>query len=421
MIIALAFAGLALVVGYFIYETGRPQNLHHDYSIFFSPRETVLETRLDVRSSPEAIWKELLALSNYHLWFPWIHRVKVRNDTPYFARRVSLDHFRPEVGNRFATSPFLGAPHGGGRFLSIDRHRRLELEMRFLPLTREIVSFEIEPNGQATTLTYRSRSRGPMGLLAASLFFTGGREILHRLAPRLPVMEFAAPAKAVPTPSSPKEEPIVLDEAFVNAIVSRALVEGIDLLNGIQDKPLRAQAKSLFTRMKRAGQSPQVTPAGVSAVSRFLSKGGVAPAAATQPVAAPAAPAAAPTGEDAEVASWVARAFADGEDVLNTITDRVLRAKTKAAFVKAKRSGVKPEIVAQAAPILQAPAPPPAAAPSAPPSPSAAPTGTGAVDELVRQALAAGTMDAINAIQDKALRGAAKSAYIKAKRQQGAE
>ena len=97
------------------------------------------------------------------------------------------------------------------------------------------------------------------------------------------------------------------------------------------------------------------------------------------------------------------------EEAIAAIEDRILRAKVKSRLVKAKRSGGVPEV--------------PESAPKAEPAVAelteapADDTPEVIIEEAVQAALK-GNMDLINGIENRVLRGKAKSALVKAKRAQ---
>lgn len=111
-------------------------------------------------------------------------------------------------------------------------------------------------------------------------------------------------------------------------------------------------------------------------------------------------------------------------DAVNALEDRIFRAKVKSALVKAKRSGERPEVPADAPPLGARTAD---SAPTQPESSSAdtlqsTPAATtDSPETTIKQAVQAalsGNMDPINAIEDRVLRSKAKSAWVKAKRAQ---
>ena len=77
------------------------------------------------------------------------------------------------------------------------------------------------------------------------------------------------------------------DENFINALISKAYNEGVDILNVISEKIVRAKAKSGLVKAKRAGSPPHASPESLDLVNQFLS-GGTAPAINVTPKASPA-------------------------------------------------------------------------------------------------------------------------------------
>ena len=126
----------------------------------------------------------------------------------------------------------------------------------------------------------------------------------------------------------------------------------------------------------------------------------------------PAGITAPPQAKDDEtlINNYVANAMKGDEEAIAAIEDRILRAKVKSRLVKAKRSGGVPE----------APEPAPQAEASVVESAEAPPAddSTDPVVEKAVQAALEGNMDLINGIENRVLRGKAKSALVKAKRAQ---
>ncbi|MFQ6673155.1 MAG: SRPBCC family protein [Fidelibacterota bacterium] len=402
----------ALLVLYFIWQASRDQDLDLDYSIYYSPGETILETRLDVKSAAKQVWRTVTDLSSYPLWFPWVSRVRVTNkDARRWVHLHSFQHYRMEVGSRFQIRPFLFSPLTQCRFISIEPERTLSMEMRFFPFIRELVTFTMKPYAHGLELTYRSTHHHFLGFISAAMFSWKGKEVLRNLAFRtsqIPVTE----AQEAPIP---EQERIIIDDAFIKAIAARAMTDGVEILNKIPERPLRAKAKSFHMKASRSGEVPEVTAEAAAAVEQFLSTG-VASETALPPAGGEKKEPAAT--QDDVINGLVARTLAGDEDAINSIEDRVLRSKAKAALIKAKRSADVP----QAAPSPTAHQKPGGvdSSPEPPeprqPAPSVSPVDPDTIQEAVKKALA-GDMDAINAISDRVARAKAKSAYTKAKRQ----
>ena len=417
----LAGAGIALliVILYFIQQASEDQNLDLDCSVSYHPGMTTAEVQMEVDVPAEAVWSVLTDLANYSLWFPWIKKVRVTNqDVRRWAHRHSLLEYQMDVGARFKIQPFFGAPFMPCRFITIDPGETLAMEMRFFPFTREIITFSLKPYTNCLDLNYYSINNTFLGFITATMFSWRGKEILQNLAEVLP----KAPQATGVVDAAPAQQKIVIDDAFIDALVAKALAEGMEILNKITERPLRGKAKSAYVKAERAGTKPAVTPEAADIVNQFLS--------GDPPSAAPPA-AAAEVSKEVRINQYVLKGLEGNMDAINAIGDRVLRAKVKSALVKAERSGERPKVPADAPPLDatlgEAPSPQPQTKattnkPADIKEEAVAATpeddNQSIIDQAVRAALA-GDMEPINAIEDRVLRGKAKSAWVKAKRAQG--
>ncbi|MAG20781.1 MAG: hypothetical protein CMF77_01240 [Candidatus Marinimicrobia bacterium] len=335
----LAGASIALlaVILYFIQQASQDQHLDLDCSVSFHPRATSAVAQMDVGAPAETVWRTLTDLANYNLWFPWIKRVRVTNESAVrWAHRHSLLEYRMEVGSRFKIKPFFGAPFVPCRFVTIDPCRTLSMEMRFFPFNREIVSFKLKPYTNCLEVNYHSSNNTLLGFITAAMFSWRGKDVLRNLVEALP----EAPEAEVAAEAAPAQEKIIINDAFIDALVAKALADGMDLLNNITEKPLRAKAKSAYVKAKRAGITPDATPEAVEIVNQFMLGGGVPSTAASATELAPAAE----VGEEARINQYVLKGLDGDIEIINAIEDRTFRAKVKSALVKAKRSGERPEV-----------------------------------------------------------------------------
>ena len=121
---------LLFLIFYFVKKTGAEQNLDLDYAVEFHPKRTTVLAAMDIEAPPKVVWKMLTDMSNYRLWLPWIHRVRVtNNDIDRWVHKHSLLKYNMEVGSCFEVQPFLGAPYNGCRFIAIDPEKKLMMEM----------------------------------------------------------------------------------------------------------------------------------------------------------------------------------------------------------------------------------------------------------------------------------------------------
>ncbi|MFQ6615618.1 MAG: hypothetical protein ACE5HZ_02455 [Fidelibacterota bacterium] len=333
MAIALAAVFLGLLILYFVWETARDQELDIHYSTTYTPKETVLETQLDIEAPLDIIWETLVSLRDYHLWFPWIRRVQVTNKSAKrWAHRHSFLRYTVEVGSRFQIRPFFLSPLTSCRFITLDPRRTLSMEMRFFPMVREIVTFTLTPFTNLVQAQYRSVSPSALGFIAQALFSWRGRRVLlnlQRHIPELPLVE-EVPREA---PKVEKEEKAATGETHIQELVARAFKEGKEVLDGIPDRSLRARAKSAYVRAKRSGDTPAVPQQGPTPEEKTAS---TAPSEQPTPQETPPGKKA-ETDQDTIIQEAVRHALEGDMEVINNISDRVLRARAKSAYMKAKR------------------------------------------------------------------------------------
>ncbi len=103
------------------------------------------------------------------------------------------------------------------------------------------------------------------------------------------------------------------------------------------------------------------------------------------------------TDPEKQIQEYVEKGLSGDMASVNSIEDRILRGKVKAAIVKAKRLGVKKEFSKPKKPDMQLP-------------------NDDIITKLVNEGLS-GNMENINALDDRVIRAKVKSALIKAKKQ----
>lgn len=404
MLVGVATFIIVLIVFYFIRETNKNQNLENNYSIHYSPLRTTVEAVMDINTPPKVVWKTLTDISRYSYWFPGIHKLFVVNKTDRWVQKQSLHHYLVEPGNQFKIRPFLLSPKMGCRLISVEKEKQLSMEMRFFPFNRELITFTLKHYKNCVELHYKSENNNPLSFLTAALFSWKGKNVLINLVSILPEVIFS---DEVVKEGATIGEKIEVTEDLLNALALKAFDEGMDILNIISDKPTRGKIKSLCLKIKRSNKRPEVSQKTMVTAASFLGSG-------TTPSGQTAQPVQSAVSEEVLIKQYILKALDEDKEILNTIEDKVLRAKAKSAFIKAKRSGERPEL----------PEDTPMLGDSASEKPKQTkggetPAVQGSLEDvgsLVQQALDTGSMDNINAIEDKVIRAKVKSALIKAKR-----
>lgn len=399
---------IVLIIFYFIRETNKNQNLENNYSIHYSPLRTTVETVLDINTPPKVVWKTLTDISRYSYWFPGIHKLFVENKTDRWVQKQSLHHYLMEPGNQFKIRPFLLSPKMGCRLISVEKEKQLSMEMRFFPFNRELVTFTLKHYNNCVELHYKSENNNPLSFLTAALFSWKGRDVLINLASILPEVVFSDEAVKGDAAIG---ETIEVTEDLINALALKALDEGVDILNTISDKPTRGKIKSLCLKIKRSNKRPEVSREMVEAAESFLGGSSMTSVQTAQPDQSA-------VSKEVLIKQYILKALDGDKEILNSIEDKVLRAKAKSAFVKAKRSGERPELPEGTHALGESGGgkPEPTNDGETPAEKPASQESAVDVESLVMEALETGSMDSINAIKDKVSRAKVKSALIKARR-----
>jgi len=406
MLIGITTVLLFLLIYYFVQSTSSEQkidlNLHSEYF----PNKSFVATSIDLDVPIEVIWKYITDLSNYHLWFPWVYSLKVTNkDVSSYTKKHSLLEYDMKVGSYFKIQPFFGIPALNCRFLRLDDQKNLTLEMGFFPFNKEIVNFNLVPYKNCVEVNYSSRSNGLFSFITIPMFAWLGKDILNNLKNSLPNIKIEI--------NDETSEQVLLslseyikkgsegDLQLINSIPDRALrakVKGVllsistseyvqkaldgdkNIIAGIADIKLKTKVKSAYLKAKRIGTAIPVFD------NESESKE------STDIVNKSPREKSAASSDELSIEEYVQKALSGDEEIINSIENRVLRAKVKAGIMKAKKN-------------------PPAKKSNEDTSKK----NELSIEEYVQKALS-GDEEIINSIENRVLRAKVKAGIMKAKR-----
>ncbi len=393
MIIALAIVALLLTVYMFIRDAGNPQVISSQFHSYYRPFQAETIVQHEYVSKPDMIWKALTSLEDYCLWFPGVNRMLPIVDTSRYVHRFSFDRFLFEPGAFIKIRPKSFLPWFNGRIVGVETNKKLELEMRFSPINKEKVSFEINLTSSGSSEVVCTRnSHGLFSFLTTWGFADRGSKILHNLGHFIP--EDNSAIKEKDSASIKDVGPKLSRETIIAQGVQAGIDGNMDLINAISDKPTRGMAKAALVKAKRVGKMPEN-------LIEALKAGPVSSAPESALVGSLP-----PFKNNEDLIAYVVNKALDGDmDPINSIPERPLRGKAKAAMVKAKRTGEKPLMPD---------------VPDGPPSAVATPSvGEESEEALIARLVESGTkgnMDEINALENKVLRGKIKASIVRAKR-----
>ena len=410
MILIIAIIAFVLVTTLFILDASQDQNLSSEVSTFLQPFFAETTVKQNFESTPALVWGALTQLSDYNFWFPGILRLLPVVKTDRYVHRYSFDQFKFAPGSEIRLRPFSLSPTFKGQITAIEDNKQLVMEMRFNPLHKETVVFNLEPTAEGTSVTCRRFSRGLFSWMTLWGFSKNKSKILDNLGYFIPeqIIE-EKPDESELTDSGPQFS----REAIIARAVQAGLDGNLDLVNAIPDKPTRGLAKAMLVQSKRKGN---VLP---EHLVKALSEGPTATTKTNKPdIKSPDTDLLPAFENKDDLISYVVNKALDGDnESINAISDKPTRGKAKAMMVKIKRGAVeRPKM-----PELSQPAGAPASDGSLSKEPELQVTSENkeSNDDIISRLIATGlggNMDEINALESRVLRGKIKAGIVKAKR-----
>ena len=394
------------------------QTITSDFSSYLNPFSAETIVKHSYSSKPEMVWAEITNLADYNFWFPGILRILPVVNTDRYVHKYSFDKFQLAPGALLRLRPNTLSPMFQGRITSVEPNKKLSIEMRFNPVHKETVVFDLEPIPEGTSVTCRRTSKGLFSWMSIWGFSNNKSKILDNLGYLIPEDEQDLSDQ---TDSAADAGPQYSREATIARAVQAGLDGNMDLVNSIPDKPTRGMAKAMLVQSKRKGN---VMPDHlVKALSEEPSANIDKPKANGEKKKDEHTPDGLPSFSNPDdLISFVVNKALDGDDeLINAINDKPTRGKAKALLVKIKRGAIE----RPAMPKLSE-TPSSSAQNKETPQPEAT---TEAEDtsedksepesELIERLVTAGingNMDEINSLENKVLRGKIKAAIVKAKR-----
>ena len=418
MILIIATLAFFIVTALFIIDMNSEQTITSEFSSYLQPFSAETIVKHNYLSKPEMVWGEITNLSDYNFWFPGVLRILPVVSSDRYVHKYSFDKFELAPGALIRLRPNTLSPLYQGRITSVEKNKKLSFEVRFNPVHKEQIVFDLEPIPEGTSVTCRRTSTGLFSWMSIWGFSNNKSKILDNLGYLIPEDEEDSLDL---TDSAAVAGPQYSREATIARAVQAGLDGNMDVVNSIPDKPTRGMAKAMLVQSKRKGN---VMPDNlVKALSEEPSDNVDTPKADGAKKKDGPTPDGLPSfSNQDDLISFVVNKALDGDDEpINAINEKPTRGKAKALLVKIKRGAIE----RPAMPELSE-TPPPSTQNKETPKPEATTEGEGTSEdksepetELIERLVtegANGNMDEINALENKVLRGKIKAAIIKMKR-----
>ena len=112
--------------------------------------------------------------------------IRDRVNSDRFVHQYSFDKFQLAPGSTIKVRPFSLSPLFPGRVLSVRENQKLSLEVRFNPVHKETIVFDLEKIPEGTSVTCKRSSKGVFSWMSIWGFANNKSKILDNLGYLIP-------------------------------------------------------------------------------------------------------------------------------------------------------------------------------------------------------------------------------------------
>ena len=345
-------------------------------------------------TTKEIMWRMLISLEMYNVWFYGIQRSLPILNEPRFVHKYSFSKLKLAPGAYFKVRPKTLAPWFTCRIMTLEENKKFGFTFRTNPFVQEYVSFTISESDRGVWVACKRISHGISSIIN-QIGWQNKSKDLQRLAQIVPKTSFQTEEKNVDI----KEENTSTSEGLnslskeqrVAYFVNKGLDGEMDAINKHDNKVIRGKAKAMIVKINRGQleRPPMPSVSNDSIATQTDNSGGSLKSLSKD-----------------DMVAYLANKGIDGDmDLVHNHNDKVIRGKAKAMIIKINRGQ------------LEKPPMPDLDSTENNQDISAKETEEEKIERLVTIGLD-GDMDEINSLTNKVLRGKIKAAIIKAKRTQ---
>ena len=219
----------------------------------FVPFEAISLTEHHFLSSKKILWEMLTSLETYNLWFTGIQRAIADVKSERYVHKFSFDQLPLKPGSYFKIRPATLAPWFRCRIVTVEKEKEFGFDFRMSPLFSEYVSFTIEESKTGVFVSCTRVSKGLFSFLSLYNWNKNKSKILERLADITPVIEKVTKTEDIQSPGADVSTQTnqLSREDNISIVVNKALDGDMDPLNALTDKITKGKAKALIIRINR--------------------------------------------------------------------------------------------------------------------------------------------------------------------------
>ena len=282
------------------------------------------------KTNKEIMWKTLISLDMYNVWFYEIQRALPISDQDRYVHRYSFDQNELKPGSFFKARVNTLAPYFKCKIMTFEKEKEFGFNFKSSPFLEEYVSFSINETDTGVWVTCKRNSAGLFSILSQFNWQKKSKilQVLDSIVPKieLKVSEDSSldsiPAAGAPVATGGIDA--LSKEDLVAYLVNKGIDGDMTTVNECTNKVARGKAKAMMVKIKRGQVERPAMPE----------------------IPAAGAPVGAAGGIDAlskeDLVAYLVNKGIDGDmTTVNECTNKVARAKAKAMMVKIKRGQVE--------------------------------------------------------------------------------
>ena len=282
--------------------------------------ESVVEHHFD--TSIDIMWKMLTSLEMYNIWFFGIQRALPLNDVNRYVHKYSFEHFNLAPGKYFKVRPKSLAPYFRCRIMTVEKGKEFGFSFSTNPFVEEYIHFSLRESKNGVWVKCSRNSEGIFSLLS-HFNWEEKSKIFLKLDNIIPKTE--QPSKDnINLPEDSKQsgglESLSQNEQ-VAYLVNKGLDGDMDSVNSNQSKVIRGKVKAMIVKINRGSMERPPMPeiSNVAVLSENASASGE-------------------ESDDELMRRLIAKGLEGDMEEINSLGNKVMRGKIKAAIVKEKRN-----------------------------------------------------------------------------------
>ena len=222
----------------------------------WSPFEGESVVKHHFTTTKEIMWDMVMSLDMYNVWFYGIQRALPISDEFRYVHRFSFSHWDLKPGAYFRIRPKTIAPYFKCRIMTFEKEKEFGFTFKTSPLYNEYIQFSIEETESGVWVTCRRNSKGLFSFLSQYNWPAKSR-ILQQLDTIVPKVEFGgADESETVIGTDSKFGGFSSKQDYIDFAINMGMEGNMDYINSIPQKPIRGMAKAGVVKAKRTGVTP---------------------------------------------------------------------------------------------------------------------------------------------------------------------